>query len=246
MARRLSDLPNHRILLYDIECTSLQADFGVLLCVGWKWLGSKRVNVFKIDLSNTGKFQVEERKLLNRFLKVYNSADMVITYNGKLFDQKYIQAKAVHFSERTPQNPPHVDLYWTVKHNFKISRKSLQNAAYYFGLSNEKTPVEGQIWLRAAMGDKSALRYIVAHCRADVLVLEELYLKLRSYVRQHPRVKGYGPCAACGGVKFEFCRYAMTTKKGAFAKLRCLNCGYSEERPANKMGEGIKIYRTVK
>lgn len=220
-----------RILLFDIETTNLAADFAQLLCVGHKWLGQKKVTCPRIDRSQRN-FRTAEKQLLKDFLAVYETADVVVTYNGKMFDVPFLQAKALEHRLPPMPNPSHVDLYWTAKHNLRISRKSLQNLAYYLGVKHEKTPVEGRIWVDAMMGVPSALNYIVKHCKADVLVLEDVYDRLRPYVRQHPRIMAshLGHCRYCGSTHLQSRGRYITRMKSDYKRVQCQGCGGWDSR----------------
>lgn len=233
-----------RVLLFDIETTNLAADFAVLLCVGYKWLGEKKVYCPAIDFS-TGNHIRAEKALLKAFMPVLEEADVLVTYNGKRFDVPFLQAKALEHGYNALPNTSHVDLYWTVKHAMRISRKSLQNAGYFLGLSNEKTPVEGKIWVKAMLGDAGALRYIVKHCKADVRVLEELYYRLRSLVRGHPRVNG-NACKACGSSNIHGRGRYVTKLKGAQWRTICQDCGTWEARPLRDLPDDLYGARAAK
>lgn len=216
-----------KILCFDLETTNLKADFGYLLAIGYKFIGDKKATVLKIDHKGNDprNFRRAEKKLLQDFLRVYLQADVVVTYNGKRFDVPYLNAKYLEYKLGILPNLPHVDHYWTVKNNLGISRKSLQNAAYYLSLSHEKTPVEGRIWVDAMMGDQKALKYIVDHCRADVDLLEELHFTIRGLVRMHPRINGYGACKYCGEHKLGSRGTAITTLKKVKYRFQCKGCG---------------------
>jgi uncharacterized protein YprB with RNaseH-like and TPR domain len=226
---------NARILFFDLETTNLVADFGRLLCIGYKWSDRKSV---KVPAAPAGiDYVAAEKRLVRDFLKVYKSADIICTYNGKRFDVPYLQAKALEHGFGVLPSVPHVDLYYTVKHGLRISRKSLQNAAYYLGLTNEKSPVEGRIWVAAMMGQRKALKYIVDHCRADVLVLEELYHKIKGLVRQHPYVKGYGPCRFCGSTNLQSRGPIKTKYKGEHRRVWCKDCLNWDQQAITKKEE---------
>ena len=215
-----------KILFFDIETTNLKADFGTVLCIGYKWLGKPKVHLPSItQYENWDKDRTDDSGLVADFAEVYRQADMVVSYFGKGFDCKFLNAKLLEYGHDILPNTPHVDLFFTVKANMALSRKSLQNVSYYLGLSNEKTPVEGKIWRRAATGHGPSVRYIVEHCRADVLVLEEAYLKLRPLVRLHPRVGGIGPCRYCGSTKLQSRGVALAVTKVTRHRYQCMSCG---------------------
>ncbi len=101
----------------------------------------------------------------------------------------------------------------------------MQNTAYFLKLSNEKTPVEGRIWKRAAVGHRPSLKYIVTHCKADVLVLEELYLYLRPLMRTHFRLSDdLGHCRFCNSKKIQSRGKAITKAKGLQRRVQCMKC----------------------
>ncbi len=220
-----------KILFFDIETTHLKADFGTVLCIGYKWLGKPKVYVPAItEYESWDRDKTDDSGLVSDFLQVYESADMVVSYFGKGFDTKFLNAKLMEASGRLLPNTPHVDLFYTVKANLALSRKSLENVGYFLGLSQEKTKVEGKIWRRAATGHGPSVNYIVRHCRADVLLLEEAYLKLRPLVRTHPRVSGTGPCRVCGSTRLHSRGIALSTTRGTRHRYQCQSCGAWETR----------------
>lgn len=221
-----------KILLFDLECTHLKADWGTVLCCGWKWFGDKKVHVPAItDYKNWDRDPTDDSRLLRDFQKVMLQADIIITYNGKRFDVPYLYAKFLEHGIEIPPNIPHIDLYFTVKGNLALRSKSLANVSKHLKLKNEKTPVTGNAWKRAMTGHGPSIKYVVQHCIADVLLLEEAYLKLRPLVRMHPRVNGYGPCRHCGENKLQSRGYRVTATKYRQRKLQCTSCGAWESRP---------------
>lgn len=227
-----------KILVFDIEATSLKADFGYMLCFGHKWYGQKSVLCPMIDMRHrkTSRFREAEKELVIKAKGILESADIWVTYNGKRYDVPFIQCKMLEYDLGVLPPTPHVDLYYTVKHPLQtLSRKRLDTVSYYLQTGAEKSPVEGRIWVSAMMGDRSAMRYIVRHCRADVEVLEEVYTRLRPLVRQHPRVSGYGPCRACGSTHLQRRGQTPTTMRGPRVRVFCPSCGTWESRPLRDM-----------
>lgn len=226
-----------RILIWDIESSHLKADFGTVLAIGWKWLGEKKTHV--LSLADFKKFTtdpIDDRDLIDAFVSsVYNTASLTITYNGIRFDLPYINAKCLEHDLPLPAPVPMLDVYLSiVRGKLALSRKSLQNVCYFLKLSNEKTPVEGRIWKRASSGHKGSLKYIVDHCKADVLVLEEAYMKLRPLLRGHPRVAGWGPCRYCGKDTLQSRGLVLSSDRVQKRRHYCSSCGGWESRPDRK------------
>jgi uncharacterized protein YprB with RNaseH-like and TPR domain len=229
MSKTLDD--QAKILLWDIECTHLKADFGTILCIGYKWLDEDKVYIRSItDDKGWQKDPTNDKKVVKDFAKVLQEADVWVTYNGKRFDVPYMQAKLLEHDLPCLPNSPHVDLYFTAKHNIAISRKSLANVSWFLNLENKKTPVDGRTWKRAMTGHKKSIQYVEDHCDADVLLLEEAYLKLRPLVRTHPRVNGRGPCTHCGSDRLWRRGFYITTKRKN-RRLQCVDCGAWSKEP---------------
>lgn len=227
-----------RILLWDLETTNLRADFGFILAAGYKWLGEKRSHVLTIGDFDASNFRAKEKALVKAFAEVLDSADISVTHNGQRYDHPWINAKMREHRLTKNGAPwylkaiPQVDtLQIARKHLKAVSRKRLDTLSSYLGTYAEKTPVEGHIWVDAAMGRKSALKYIIDHCRADVAVLEEVYLILRPLLVGHPRVQGFGPCRYCGSYNLERRGYAYSSNRGPQIHLVCRDCGGGERRP---------------
>jgi uncharacterized protein YprB with RNaseH-like and TPR domain len=221
-----------KVLLFDIECTHLKADFGTILCIGYKWLGKKKVYIPAItDYKGWKKHPWDDKKLVSDFKKILEEADMWVTYYGKGFDVPYLQAKCLEHDLGILPNCPHVDLYFTVKSNLALSRKSLDNVSKYLNLENKKTPVTGGAWKRAMCGDKKSIKYVIDHCDADVLILEEAYLKMRGLVRTHPRVGGLGVCRTCGEDRLQSRGYRINNLQQRRRRIQCQICNSWDTRP---------------
>jgi uncharacterized protein YprB with RNaseH-like and TPR domain len=225
-----------KILIWDIESTHLKADWATLRCIGWKWYGDPAVHVPSLmDYRGWNRDVTDDRKLLADFHKVLMEADMLVTYFGKGFDLKMIQSKFLEYDLPVLPSIPHVDLFFTVKSNMTLTRKSLDNVSRYLNLENEKSYVSGKIWKRAMAGHPESINYVIEHCKADVLVLEELYTKLKPLVRTHPRVAGWEPCRTCGSTKLQSRGQALTISKGTRYRIQCQDCGAWETRSSKHM-----------
>lgn len=217
-----------KILLFDLECTSLKADFGSIIAIGWKWLDDPEVHVWTGSPRN-------DRPLVARFLKVWNQADILVAFNGIRFDRPYFYTKLLEHGLEIPPNTPFVDPYFAAKSNMATSRKSLDTLARFLDLDVQKTPVTGKAWKAATHGSgaerREALGYIAEHCRLDVLVLEQVYLALRPVMRTHPRVGPATQCRHCSGRQVRR-GYRPPLASGKFRRvvLQCWKCGSYETR----------------
>lgn len=220
---------NPRILIYDIECSNLRSDFGLLLCIGWKWVGDKDAYCQAIyDYPNWRRDLTDCRRLLRDFYNEYLKADMVVTYNGKMFDSKWLNGKLWHYGMPLLPPVPHVDLYWSARTAMNISRKSLDNFAKVGGFESSKHSVfSNETWLKASTGHLPSLKDIVNHCVADIEVTEEMYHRLKPYIRTHPNIASPDnvKCRVCGGSHLQRRGSYLSATKVPKARFYCRDCG---------------------
>jgi hypothetical protein len=172
-----------------------------------------------------------DKPLLRDFIKVYNSADVVVGWYNSMFDRKWLQSKALEY--RLPFLAPvtQIDLCFTAKANFHAGGNSLKNISELGDFKASKTPVDSKHWRRAAVGYAPAIKAVVAHCVADIKMTTEAYERMRPLVRNHPRVNDYGPCRTCGEDKLIKRGIAITKLKNQQQRYQCTNCASWENRP---------------
>lgn len=214
-----------RIIAWDIEATGLKADFAYLLSAAFVDVNGGSVKVMALD-DYSGSLFGNEKKLVTDVINEMNKADLLVSYFGTGYDHPFMNAKALEYNLPVPAPTPRADLFFTVKSNLAISRKSLLNVSYYIGLSEEKTAVEGRIWKAAMAGDQKAMAFIKEHNAADVRVLSEAYHKLRPLMRTHPRMAANSDsCRACGSLRLIHRGYVYTPMGKSRARVVCKDCG---------------------
>ncbi len=225
-------IPGPKILFFDIESTNLNAPFGTILCIGYKFLDDPKIHVPTI-MDSHSKGMLDDRGLVERFAKIWDWADYCCGHYAQRFDLPMIQSKLIKY-DLPPLSPKVlIDTWRVARDNLKMHSNRLGAIAEYLGCKTSKSPITFDDWLRAAHGDKKSLKYIVEHCRLDVLVLEEVFLKLRPLIKKEPArqlfittdaVKEQEVCIACGSdrVTRQGFRVSRTRK---YQQLKCQDCG---------------------
>ena len=134
-------------------------------------------------------------------------ANAHVTYNGRLYDWRWIQTKRWTYGWDLLRTVTHIDLLYTAKSQLKggASLKVISGSDGTLRADNggrvlAKTPVSGPEWVDAVSGDEKALSYVERHCKLDVLVLEHEYERMQANVYQHPRFKvDVRRCKFCDG-----------------------------------------------
>lgn len=179
-----------RIAMWDIETTNLNALMGRVLCGAIYPLATEKgidgkVKVFRCDRAPFKTDDVlDDSKLCIAMRDELEKYNMVVTWNGKLFDAPFLNARLALVGERPYQPQLHLDIMWyAAGSSLRIGSKKLVNVQKFFNVENAKTEIKWADWQRAAGGDKKAMNEVVTHCEQDVKVLGEVYWKLIGQVR---------------------------------------------------------------
>lgn len=234
-----------RIAFLDIECTNLRADYGYVICVCWKEYGKKKIHTASILNCPKKGEPFNDINVLKAVQQCIDQYDCIVTWYGARFDIPYLNARMLyHGLEPIDMNIPHIDLWKTARNHLKLSSNRLANVQNFLQLENEKTALKGAEWIKAQYGNKRAIGYVIDHCKADVLVLEQAYEKLRPLIRQHPNVNlvtsTLDACPTCGEegrMKKNGIRYMKT---GERQRYKCKACGASAVGPSRQT-KGVKI-----
>jgi len=240
--------PAERILVFDIETTNLNAEWGTILCIGYQILGHmEKPRLLKISSTDAyKKDHTDDSELVANFIKVWNSCDFVISWYGAdwHFDEPYLRAKLllnkidhlVHMDEK-----PHIDLWRTSRTRLKLTNNRLAHVSEMIGIEGfEKTKVSPWHWRRAQAGYADGRKYVEEHCIADIDVLREVYYRFRQYVRAHPNLNRFVEganqephCHRCGSsavIRIGRKLLQATT----MIMWRCDDCGGNSSSPDKK------------
>lgn len=223
-----------KILFYDLECSSLDANFGYIICIGYKWNYEKKAHVMSIsDFPLFKKDPTNDSQLLEGFRKVWDQADITIGHYSSKFDLPFLQTRYLMNGLQILPESSSVDTWRIAKYKLKLNSNRLETILQALNCKYHKTPVNGKYWVKAIAGNRDAIKYIVDHCYSDVMVLEEVYEKIKGLLTNHPLVgkpkefKQYtvsDECPTCGKKEFRVYGTSLTATK-RFQRLKCFGCG---------------------
>ena len=216
-----------RICLFDIECTNLNANFGYVLCVAWKWLGEKKIHLVSItDFDLFDSDCTNDRLVVREAAKEIAKADMWVTWYGQRFDVPYLQTKLLQHGMKPLPPIPHVDGWRIARYKMKLHSNRLASVSDFLGIE-EKTPLKGPTWIKAAAGHKHSIKYVERHCKQDVLVLEQAYEALRPLCTTHPNMSlatDRQSCPVCSTGKL-IKRGFTIARTRKYQRWQCTDCG---------------------
>ena len=168
---------------WDLETTDLKALMGrILACSVADVFGN--VKTFRAD-ETVRENIIDDRELAVMVRDYLEQFDILVSWNGKLFDKPFLNARLMEAGERPIRaDLMHIDLMYYAKGQFmKIGSAKLDNVQRFLDSGTQKTPITWKEWQLAAAGDRKAMDTVVEHCEADVLVLREVFQELKQLVR---------------------------------------------------------------
>lgn len=176
-----------RVFFLDIECSSLQATFGIVYTFVAKELGGKfyKGSITTEDLKN----EVYDKNLLKECIKVLEMADRVVVHYGTdhRFDLPFLRTRAELFNLPFPEYKfcNVSDTYPILRNKFKLHSNRLETACDFFGIPSKGHRLNPKVWLRMLSGNVSkmqqSIKYILKHNIEDVVSLEALWLRISKY-----------------------------------------------------------------
>jgi len=192
----------------------------------------------------------DDRIIIRSLVNLFDEADIVVAHNGDRFDFPQVSARALVHDINPPSPYKTVDTCKVAKKHFSFPSNSLEYLAKVLKCdekdSHKKFP-GFELWLECLRGNNEAWEEMKAYNIQDVITLEEIYLKMRPWINNHPNVaifdeeKEVCKCPKCSSENLQWRGYAYT-QVGKFHRFQCQDCGgwgrtrYSEHtRDENKV-----------
>lgn len=220
----------------DVALNQLHTDWYIL---SWsaKWHGDDKV--MYMDQRNAPNIE-DDRKLLKGIWKLLDQADVVVTQNGKSFDQKRLNARFILNGIKPPSSYRHVDTKVLAKRHFGFTSNRLEYMTKklckkYVKSSHAKFSGFA-LWKECLNGNKEAWKEMEHYNKYDVLSLEELYdimIPWDNTINHSIFNDGEHVCS-CGSSKLQK-NGTYYTNAGQFQRYRCTNCGAEYKSKENKL-----------
>jgi hypothetical protein len=121
-----------------------------------------------------------------------------------------------------------IDLLEVVKGNFRFISNKLQHVSTQLGLAGKVEHTGFELWKDCMAGDAKAWALMKKYNSGDVTLTEELYDRLRPWIRNHPHMGLYSGeeevCSRCGSDDLERRGFTFTAVS-KFQRFRCKGCG---------------------
>jgi uncharacterized protein YprB with RNaseH-like and TPR domain len=165
-----------KVASFDIETTGLRSTYGRCLCACFKFHNEPKVR------EKMARYCKDEVELLNWISDQWDEADIIVSWNGKLFDQRFVNGRRI-LKNLKPLDAKkmHKDIMYEAR-SLRMTSCSLENVGINLGLTTRKVTLESEDWVRAAEGEQAAHKRILSHCVNDVIMLQEAFERLKPLV----------------------------------------------------------------
>ena len=219
-----------KILIWDLEFKGtenwkkeLKIFPGYLLCYAGKELGKPGVKILTRRQFRS-KDILDDYQLVKAIGNELRDVDMHILQYGSKIDFKFMQTKLMYYNlPPLPEPPVMVDTCIVARQRLALVSNSMRTQAEFFKFPEEKMKITHEQWYKAFALDTPTMKIVEARCASDVRITEQLYLKLRHLMVNHPMIRTEG-CAVCGGFSFKS-EGTRATAKRMYRRLYCKNCG---------------------
>lgn len=170
------------VMVLDIETTSINADNGYIICIGWRDEATGRTRLMFVPNPK------REAETLKRFLGILSRYHICFTWKGRIFDMPYLVARSIkHGLDPSPiYSVKHIDLADVVKEHLRLSSDNMWTLCRFLGIARDYS-VTGMdvpdLYSRYLAGGRGLRAEIISHCRDDLTATSSLLRRLKPLLR---------------------------------------------------------------
>lgn len=233
-----------KILFIDVECApSALVGFGrfnqhfgqdnVLEEGGWlitacyKWADSD--DVVELALTPEQALKRDDSDIVAAIYEAVEEADIVVAQNGDRFDMPLINTRGL-LNGFQPMKPVKTVDTLKIAKRLKFNSNRLDSLGSQLGLGRKVSHDGIDLWVRCMKGDMSAINDMLEYNVQDVILLEQVYNKIRGFDNKHPNMAHYHSdnkkrCPVCGSHDIHETGHSAYTPISEFKEMKCNNCG---------------------
>ena len=230
-----------KILVFDIETAPMRVwawntgeqyispknviDDWYVICWAATWLDGNEI-LHAVQTPSEARNN-DDRRVCKKLWTLINEANIVVGHNINRFDVKKMNWRWLVHGLEEPLPYKTVDTLQISRQKFGATSKALDYLTKSLKIPN-KSDTNFDLWVDCWNGDRKALKKMDAYCSNDVLINEELYIRLRGWATTHPNLGLYAKtqvCRNCGSPNLVPQLKKATTPANVYRTYRCSDCG---------------------
>lgn len=195
-----------------------------IICIGYKWEGEDEVKILKWDEN------MDDKAMLEEFIKVADKADEIIGHNGDRFDMKWLRTRCIY--HRIPMMPTYktLDTLKKARSGFNFNSNRLDYIAQFLGVGAKIKHSGFDMWKKVMANDQEAMKEMCDYCVGDIVVLEDVYKAMQSYITPNTNAGAINgnakySCPTCSTEKVSLYKNTFTARGTISRIMECDCCG---------------------
>ena len=192
-----------------------------------KWLNGKQITKVLPDYKGYKANVLNDELIVKEIHSLLNEADAVITQNGRAFDTKVINSRFIYHGLKPPAPYKIIDTLTEAKRYLKLPSYKLNDMCEYFGIGTKLSHEGFDLWKKCIAGVKSSWKKMKRYNAQDVILTEQLYEKLKPFMRTHPNFSTFKDLHACPKCGSEHVQSRGVTRNSTtiYRRAQCQSCG---------------------
>lgn len=168
-----------------------------IICICYKWEDDNDVYYLQWDSKQN------DKKLLQEFINVANTADELVGHNGDKFDLAWIRTRCLFHNIQMFPTYNTIDTLKVARSKFRFNSNRLDYIGKFLGLG-QKNHTNFDLWKDIMLKNcKKAMNTMIDYCIQDVVLLEQVHKALNNHIpsKTHYGVifgQDRGSCPECG------------------------------------------------
>lgn len=186
----------------------------------------------------------DDERIIKSIWEFLDHADILIIHNAR-FDVRKLNARFIYYNMPPPSPYKVIDTLLIMRQQALFSSNKQDELCKKLGLTRKVEHEGYNLWVKCFYGDPEALLHMQEYNRGDIMGLEELYVRIRAYIKSHPNmnlfVEGDGTnCPNCGSHKVNWMDKFYYTTVNKYSCFRCDACGAIGRSPASALDKTTK------
>ena len=200
---------------------------GWIISAAWKWLGDKQVRS-QVLSSSEAKNQ-DDYTLCWVIYELLNKADAVVAHNGQRFDLPLIRARLAKHDFGPHKKVKVIDTL-RIARQMRFQSNKLDSLGVTLGCGRKQKHSGISLWIDCMNGDQNALNTMQEYNKQDIVLLEQVYHKLKAFDNHAPNLglfyeDNLNRCFVCGSENLEETGHIVSTAMQKYEEVSCLDCG---------------------
>ena len=194
-----------------------------IICICYKWEEDKETHALSWDSKQC------DKKMLQEFIKVLNTADEIVGHNGDKFDLAWVRTRCLFHKIDLFPSYITIDTLKVARSKFKFNSNKLNYIATFLGIG-QKIKTDYDLWKDIVLKkDKKAMDRMVKYCKMDVILLEKVHKALSNHIpaKTHYGVifgTDRGTCPECGSDDLIKNNKVVTATGLTRVQFKCKTC----------------------